>query len=168
MEGHLGKLCPKSRQCGLNGCQKLHHRLLHKTDNLSPSTGDMSKTKTKFVANTGPKECTLDTATLIGDAFTFGMEAKGKIKQIQTAMTYATYSFEATRDNSNSKKKSQYLDSSKSENSSTSLDSFKSKKKLKSWDSSKSKKLAKSWNSLKSNSFKICMSWDSSKSKKRY
>ena len=56
MEGHLGKLCPKSRQCGLNGCQKLHHRLLHKTDNLSPSTGDLSQTETKFAANEEPKE----------------------------------------------------------------------------------------------------------------
>ena len=69
MEGHLGKLCPKSRQCGLNGCQKLHHRLLHKTDYLSPSTGDLSQTKTKFAANVGPKECPLDPATLIEYAF---------------------------------------------------------------------------------------------------
>ena len=41
-EGHIGKLCPKSRQFGQNGCQKLHHRLLHKTDILSPRKGDLS------------------------------------------------------------------------------------------------------------------------------
>ena len=115
-EGHLGKLCPKSRQCGLNGCQKLHHWLLHKTDNLSPRKGDLSQTETKFAANAEPKECPLDPATLIGDAFTFGMEGKGKIKQTQTAMTYATYNFETTRNKSNYKKKSKYLDSSKSKN----------------------------------------------------
>ena len=164
--GHLGRLCPKSRQCRLNGCQKLHHRLLHKTDNLSPSTGDLSQTKTKFVANAGLKECPLDPATLIGDAFTFGMEGKGKIKQTQTAMTYATHSFETARDKSNSKKKSKFLDSSKSKNRSTSWDSSKFKKKLKSWDSSKSKKLFKSWVSSKSK--KIFKYWDSAKSKKRY
>ena len=153
MEGHLGKLCPKSRQCGLNGYQKLHHRLLHKTDNLSPITGDLSQTKTKFVTNAGPKECPFDPATLIGDAFTFGMEGKGKIKQTQTAVTYATYCFETTRDKSNSKKKSKYLDSSKFKNRS------------KSWDSSKSKIISKYWDGAKSK--KRYKSLDSSKSKKR-
>ena len=165
-EGHLGKLCPKSRQCGLNGCRKLHHRLLHKTDNLSSSTGDLSQTKTKCIAHAGPKECRLDPATLIGDAFTFGMEGKGKIKQTQTAMTYAIHNFETTRDKSNSNNKSKFLDSSKSKNRSTSWDSSKSKKKLKSWDSSKSKKLSKSWDSSKSK--KIFKYWDIAKSKKRY
>ena len=130
--GHLGKLCPKSRQCGQNECQKLHHWLLHKTDNLSPSTRDQSQAETKFVANAGPKECPLDPATLIGDAITFGMEGNRNIKQTQTAMTYTTHSFETTRDKSNSKKKSKFLDSSKSKNRSTSWDSSKSKKKLKS------------------------------------
>ena len=178
MEGHLGKLCSKSRQCGLNGCQKLHHRLLHKTDNLSASTGDLSSTETKFVANTGPKECPLDPATLIGDAITFGMEGKGKINQTQTAMTYATHCFKTTRDKSNFKKKSKFLDSSKSKNRSKSRDSSKSKKKLKSWKSSKSKMLSKSWDSSKSKkmyksldsskSKKIFKYWDSAKSKKRY
>ena len=162
--GHLGKFCPKSRQCGLNGCQKLHNRLLHKTDNLSPSTGDLSQTRTKFVANAELKECPPDLATLIGDAFTFSMEGKSKIKQTQTAMTYATHSFETTRDKSNSKKKSKFLDSSMSKNRSTSWDSSKSKKKLKSWDSSKFKKLSKSWDCSKSK--KMYKSLDSSKSKK--
>ena len=178
MGGHLEKLCPKSRQCGLNGCQKLHHRLLHKTDNLLPSTGDLSQTKTKFVANAGLKECPLDPATLIGDAFTFGMEGKGKIEQTRTAITYATHSFETTRDKSNSKKKSKFLDSSKSKNRSTSMDSSKSKNRSTSWDSSKSKKLSKSWDSWRSKkmyksldssmSKKIFKYWDSAKSKKRH
>ena len=80
MEGHLGKVCPKSRQCGLNGRQKLHHQLLHKTDNLSPCTRDLSQSETRFIAKAGSKECPLDPATLIGNAFTFDMEGKGKIK----------------------------------------------------------------------------------------
>ena len=90
IDEHLGKLCPKSRQCGQDRCQKQHHRLLHKTDYLSPSTGYRSQTERKFATNAEPKECPLDPATLIGDAFTFGMEGKGKIKQTQTAMTYVT------------------------------------------------------------------------------
>ena len=90
-EGHLGKLCPKSCQCRQNECQKLHHWLLYKPENLSPNTGDLSQTETKCFANAEPKECPLDPATLIGDAFTFSMEGKGKIKQTQTAMTYVTH-----------------------------------------------------------------------------
>ena len=166
MEGHLGNLCPRSRQCGQNGCQKLHHRLLHKTDNLSPSTVDLSQTETKFAAKGEPKECPLDPATLIGDAFTFGMEGKGKIKQTQTAMTYTTYNFETSRKKSNSKKKSKYFDSSKSKNRSMSWDSSKSKKKSESQNSSKSNKISKSWDS--SNSRKISKYWDDAKTKKRY
>ena len=171
VEGHLGKLCPKSRQCGLNGCQKLHHRLLHKTDNLC--MGDLSQTKTIIAANTELKECSLDPATLIGDAFTFGMKGKGKTKQTQKAMTYATYSFETTWDKSNSKKKSKHLDSSKSKNRSTSWDSSKSNRIPKSCDSSKSKKISKYTDSSKyknivkyTDSSKLSKSWDSLKSKK--
>ena len=29
-EGHLGKSCQRSSQCGQNGCLELHHRLLHR------------------------------------------------------------------------------------------------------------------------------------------
>ena len=53
-EGHLGNVCPKSRQCGQNGCQKLHHRLLHTTDHFSDvtrsSAGDQSQNETNFAA----------------------------------------------------------------------------------------------------------------------
>ena len=34
--GHCGKFCPRSRQCGINGCQKLHHQLLHKLKTTRP------------------------------------------------------------------------------------------------------------------------------------
>ena len=29
-EGHLGQSCFRTRVCGLDGCQEVHHRLLHK------------------------------------------------------------------------------------------------------------------------------------------
>ena len=31
---HVGRFCPRSRECGQNGCKELHHRLLHR-DNLT-------------------------------------------------------------------------------------------------------------------------------------
>ena len=49
-EGYLEKVCPKRRQYGPSGCQKLHHRLLHKTyhlpDGTRPSAGDLDQTET--------------------------------------------------------------------------------------------------------------------------
>ena len=32
-DGHIGKACRRSRPCGQNECQKLHHALLHSNDN---------------------------------------------------------------------------------------------------------------------------------------
>ena len=34
-EGHLGQHCFRTRVCGLNGCQEVHHRLLRQVDNKS-------------------------------------------------------------------------------------------------------------------------------------
>ena len=34
-EGHLGQHCFRTRVCGLNGCQEVHHRLLHQVENKS-------------------------------------------------------------------------------------------------------------------------------------
>ena len=34
-EGHLGQHCFRTRVCGLNGCQEVHHRLLHQVENMS-------------------------------------------------------------------------------------------------------------------------------------
>ena len=34
-EGHLGQHCFRTRVCGLNGCQEVHHRLLHQVENNS-------------------------------------------------------------------------------------------------------------------------------------
>ena len=81
-EAYLEKVCPKRRQCGPNGCQKLHNRLLHKTDHLTdvtrPSAGDLDQTETNFVENAEQKVSPLDPATLIGGAITFGIEGTGK------------------------------------------------------------------------------------------
>lgn len=34
-EGHVGQYCYRTRVCGLNGCQEVHHRLLHQVENKS-------------------------------------------------------------------------------------------------------------------------------------
>ena len=31
-DNHFGRSCPRSRQCGQNGCRELHHKLLHKSE----------------------------------------------------------------------------------------------------------------------------------------
>ena len=36
-EGHHGKSCQRTRQCGKNGCHKVHHRLLHLHQDTSRS-----------------------------------------------------------------------------------------------------------------------------------
>lgn len=41
-EGHPGKSCPRSNQCGQNGCQESHHRLLHSRE-VRQSRGMESK-----------------------------------------------------------------------------------------------------------------------------
>ena len=46
-EGHQGKLCPRSRQCGQEGCQELHHMLLHKPDKARSISGSPENTDLK-------------------------------------------------------------------------------------------------------------------------
>ena len=36
-QGHQGKDCPRSRQCGQDGCTDFHHRLLHKNGSTRPT-----------------------------------------------------------------------------------------------------------------------------------
>ena len=36
-QGHQGKACPRSRQCGQDVCTDLHHRLLHKNGSTRPT-----------------------------------------------------------------------------------------------------------------------------------
>ena len=42
--GLSGKTCPRSRQCGLNGCKELHHRLLHRPSETEPKSTDQNRT----------------------------------------------------------------------------------------------------------------------------
>ena len=50
-QGHQGKVCPRSRQCGQDGFTNLHHRLLHK--NGSTRTTPVNLDKSSKVVGTG-------------------------------------------------------------------------------------------------------------------
>ena len=44
-DGHSGKTCPRSRQCGQNGCKELHHRLLHRSSQeIESKSSDLNRT----------------------------------------------------------------------------------------------------------------------------
>ena len=45
---HYGNKCPNSLPCGVNGCQKLHHRLLHQTS-MTSASGRLEHTELKCV-----------------------------------------------------------------------------------------------------------------------
>ena len=42
-QGHQGKTCPRSRQCGKDGCTDLHHRLLHYNGSTRPTGVNLDK-----------------------------------------------------------------------------------------------------------------------------
>ena len=152
-EGHLGNICPKSRQCGKNGCQKLHHRLLHTTDHFPDvarsSAGDQSQIETNFAANAVPKNSPPGPVTQIGDAITFGTEGKSKNKQTLTAVTYTTYSSKSWK-RSQSREKSKSMERSKSRKRSQSWEELKSMERSKTRERSKSMERSKSWEISKS------------------
>ena len=167
-EGHLGNICPKSRQCGQNGCQKLHHRLLHTTDHFSDvtrsSAGDQSQNETNFAANAVPKNSPPVPVTQIGDAITFGTEGKSENKQTLTAVTYTTYS-------SKSRKRSQPWEESKTMERLKTSERSKSMERSKSGERSKSrerpKSMKRSQSRERSKTRGTSMSMETSKSRKR-
>ena len=167
-EGHLGNICPKSRQCGQNGCQKLHHRLLHTTDHFSDvtrsSAGDQSQNETNFAANAVTKDSPPVPVTQIGDAITFGTEGKSKNKQTLTAVTYTTYSTKS-RKRSQSRGKSKTMERSKSKERSKTRERSKSRKRSHSWEESKSMERSKTRERSKSS--ERSKSGDRSKTRKR-
>ena len=64
-EGHSGRKCPRSRQCGQNGCKALHHRLLHQpSQETELKTADLKSTNSiavKASNEISSKQTTSDT-----------------------------------------------------------------------------------------------------------
>ena len=80
-KGHPGKSCPRSRQCGQNGCQESHHRLLHSHEGRH-SRG--MKPKSSVLDTRGSNELNISESSS-EERVTFGME-KNDSKE-QTTMT---------------------------------------------------------------------------------
>ena len=79
-DGHYGKMCPNSRTCGKNGCQEIHHRLLHQHDRRvetsEPTSSARNQTQPKRV-DADQKEQRAERDTLSADqaaSVTEGME----------------------------------------------------------------------------------------------
>ena len=87
---HVGKKCPRSRPCGYDGCQELHHKLLHRLRYPSeitehrPSTQHDTEPK-RLSDNTEPNLNRPELDTLLSTSVTFVTE--GKKQSQQTTVT---------------------------------------------------------------------------------
>ena len=50
-DNHFGRSCPRSRQCGQNGCKELHHKLLHRSESAKPNRPSSDETMIKQIGN---------------------------------------------------------------------------------------------------------------------
>ena len=91
-EWHVGKKCPRSRQCGYEGCQELHHRLLHRqryqseiTEQPPSSYHDTELKGLRNKYNKEPYSNRPEMDTLLTTSVTYVTEGKGQSQQ--TSMT---------------------------------------------------------------------------------
>ena len=77
-DGHIGKVCQRSRPCGQNRCQKSHHVLLHRTDNRQGEAKSkrclMSRSNCTIICHNAPDAEHVDTNDNSTDRGTFGTE----------------------------------------------------------------------------------------------
>ena len=50
-DNHFGRSCPRSRQCGQNGCKELHHKLLHRSEYTKPNRPSSDETMVKQIGD---------------------------------------------------------------------------------------------------------------------
>ena len=50
-DNHFGRSCPRSRQCGQNGCKEVHHKLLYRSENTKPNRPSSDETMVKQIGN---------------------------------------------------------------------------------------------------------------------
>ena len=55
-QGHQGKACPRSRQCGQDGCTDLHHRLLHINGYTRPAPVNLEKSSKVAIGTLEPQD----------------------------------------------------------------------------------------------------------------
>ena len=80
VEGHHRKSCPRTGQCGKNGCHKVHHRLLHLHQETSRSADYKSKSNTRPCSTVLQHEHQRSEAPSSAH-ITFGMEGKRYTEQ---------------------------------------------------------------------------------------
>ena len=85
-EGHYGKLCPNSRTCGKNGCQGIHHRLLHQRDRRVETSSSSTKDQTEPKRMAGQKEQHAERVTLSANPAASVTEEKEQPHAQQTTM----------------------------------------------------------------------------------
>ena len=77
---HYGKTCTRSRQCGIDACRQLHHRLLHQEYRKSGATEvtmlSSSKIASKVVDTTELNHSAQGSSSLPLDSLTFHLEGK--------------------------------------------------------------------------------------------
>ena len=77
---HYGKTCTRSRQCGIDACRQLHHRLLHQEYHKSGATEvtmlSSSKIASKVVDMTELNHIPQGSSSLPLDSLTFHLEGK--------------------------------------------------------------------------------------------
>ncbi|MCG8076809.1 MAG: DUF1759 domain-containing protein, partial [Candidatus Thiodiazotropha taylori] len=85
---HFGKLCRRSRPCGINRCRQLHHKLLHQGDRQSVAYENAlrwpSSTVPKVADAIEPNQEQRASGTLSVDPVTSGLE--GKVREKETTM----------------------------------------------------------------------------------
>ena len=77
-DGHIGKACRRSRPCGQNGCQKLHHVLLHSNDNRQCEAKSkrclLNRSDRTVVGHNTPDEECVESNNILTDRGTSGTE----------------------------------------------------------------------------------------------
>ena len=91
---HYGKTCKRSRQCGINACRQLHHKLLHQEDRNSGATEaktlSSSETVPKVVDMTEPNHGPNGSSSLPLESLTSRTEGKGR-EDVTTLMVHEDY-----------------------------------------------------------------------------
>ena len=89
-EGHHGKSCQRTRQCGKTGCLKLHHRLLHLHQDTSRSAVFEAKTNIRPCSTDLQHEHQISKAPSSAHVI-FGTERKRHTEQRMNSNFMATY-----------------------------------------------------------------------------
>ena len=85
-DGHIGKACRRSRPCGQNGCQKLHHVLLHSNDNRQCEAKSkrclLNRSNRTVVGHNTPDAERVESNNILTDRGTSGTEGNDQTQDL--------------------------------------------------------------------------------------